>query len=110
MTDNSEPAPSESKKYCVKFKNSWCNKFKFIQKSRKGEGFASLCTVCESDFSIAHGGENDINRHKDTSKHKEYVDAAQQQRKLTNFGGSSATANLNQKVMKAELLFFWFPG
>ena len=110
MTDNSEPAPSENKKYCVKFNNSWCNKFKFIQKSRKGEGFASLCTVYESDFSIAHGGENDINRHKDTSKHKEYVDAAQQQRKLTNFGGSSVAANLNQKVKKAELLFFWFPG
>ena len=108
MTDNSGPAPSENKKYCVKFNNSWCNKFKFIHKSRKGEGFA-LCTVCESDFSNSHGGENDINRHKDTSKCKEYVDAAQQ-RKLTNFGASSVTANLNQKVMKAELLFFWFPG
>ena len=59
MTDNSEPAPSENKKYCVEFNNSWCNKFKFIQKSQKGEGFA-LCTVRESDFSIAHGGENDI--------------------------------------------------
>ena len=35
-----------------------------------------LC--CGSNFSIAHGGENDINRHKDTSKHKGYVDAAQQ--------------------------------
>ena len=57
--------------------NLWCNKFKFIQKSPKGEGFA-LSTVCGSNFSIAHGGENDINRHKDTSKHKGYVDAAQQ--------------------------------
>ena len=34
---------------------------------------------------VAHGGENDINRQKDTSKHKQYVDAAQQQRKLTSF-------------------------
>ena len=56
------------------------------------------CTMCESDFSIAHGGENDINRHKDTSKHKGYRDAAQRQIKLINFGASSATANLNQKV------------
>ena len=37
--------------------------------------------------------------------HRGYVDAAQQQRKLTNFGASSATANLNPKVLKAELLF-----
>ena len=36
-------------------------------------------------------------------KHKEHVDAAQRQRKLINFGASLATANLDQKVMKAEL-------
>ena len=108
MADDSEPVPSKKKKYCVKFNHSWCNKFKFIQKSRKGERFA-LCTVCGSDFSVGHGGENDINRHNDTSKHKGYVDAAQRQRKLTDFGArSSATANLDQKVAKAELLFTGF--
>ena len=46
-----------------------------------------------------------IDRCKDTSKYKGYVDAAQWQRKLTNFGAGSATANLNQKVLKADLLF-----
>ena len=59
--------------------------------------------MCGSDFSVAYGVENDINRHKDTSRHKGYVDAAQRQRKLTNFGASSATANLDKKVVKAEL-------
>ena len=107
IADNSEPAPSKKRIYCVKFNDSWCNKFKFIQKSRKGEGFA-LCTVCGSDFSIAHGGENYINRHKNTSEHRGYVNAAQQQRKLTDIGGSSAAANLNQKVVEAELLFSGF--
>ena len=91
----------------MKFNDSWCNKFKFIQKSHKGEGFA-LCIVCGNNFGVAHGGENDINRHKDTSEHKEYVDAAQRQRKLTDFGANSAIANLDQKVVKAELLFIWF--
>ena len=46
-----------------------------------------------------------IDRYKDTSKHKGHVDAVQRKRKLTNFGASSAIANLNQKVLKAELLF-----
>ena len=73
--DNSEPAPSKKRKYCVKLNHLWCNKSKFIQKSQKGEGFV-LCTVCGSDFSVAHGGESNINRHKDTSKHRGYVDAA----------------------------------
>ena len=68
----------------------------------------ALCTVCRSDFSVARGGENDINRHRDTPKHMGYVDSAQRQRKLTDFGASSVTANLDQKVVKADLLFFGF--
>ena len=65
--------------------------------------------MCTSDFSVTHGAENDINRHKDTSNHKGYVDVAQQQRKLTNFDTSSETANIGQKLVKAELIFssFW---
>ena len=80
----------------MKFNDSWCNKFKFIQKSTKSEGFA-LRTVCGSDFSVVQGGENDINRYKDTSKHKVYVDTAKQERKLTDLGESSVTTNLDQK-------------
>ena len=76
----------------MKFNDSSCNKFKLIQKAAKDEGFA-WCTLCGSDFSVVHGGENDINR----SKHKVYVDAAQQERKLTDLGASSATTNLDQK-------------
>ena len=50
-----------------------------------------------SNFSVVHEGEKDINtnRNKDTSKHKRHVDAAQQQGRLTDFGASSATVNLN---------------
>ena len=33
------------------------------------------------------------------------MDAAQRQRKLTDFGPISATVNLSQNVVKAELLF-----
>ena len=70
----------------MKFNSLWCNnKFELIQISQKGKGFV-LYTVCASDFSLTHGVENDINRQKDTTKHKGYVGPAQQQRKLTNFG------------------------
>ena len=88
--------------YCVKFNDSWCNKFKSIQKYRNGDGF-SLCTVCRSDVSVVHGGESE-----DTSKHKEYMNSTKRQRKLTDFSASSATANLDQKVVKAELPFSSF--
>ena len=91
----------------MKFNDSWCNKFKFIQKSRKGEGFA-LCTVCGNDFSIAHGGGNDIKNTRTPQGIRDiYV---QRQRKLNGFGASSTTRpkNLNQKVVKAELLLSGF--
>ena len=53
----------------------------FTKKYQTGEGFA-LGTVCRSDFSVAYGGENDISRHKDTSKHKGYVDTSQRQKQI----------------------------
>ena len=91
----------------MKFNDSLCNKFKFVQKSRKDEGFA-LCTLCGSDFSVPHGGQNDVSRNNNTSKHKGYVDTVQQQWKLTDFDASWATANLDQKVVEDELLFCSF--
>ena len=107
MANNSVPASSQNKKYCVKFYHLWCKKFKFIQKSWKGEGFV-LRTVCGSDFSMAYGGKNDINRlgrRKYPFKHMGYVDAVQRQRKLTDFVASSA-----KKFWKLNCFFlvFWF--
>lgn len=64
--------------------------------------------MCRSDLSVALGGENNTNRHKDASKHNGYVDAAEQQRKLTNFGVSWVTENFDQKVVKADLFFNGF--
>ena len=72
-----------------------------------GECFA-LCTVSRNDFIVAYGGESDFNGHKDTSKHKGYVGILHNNKKLTNFCASSATANLDIKVVKAKLLFSAF--
>jgi hypothetical protein len=58
MAESTQPV-SKKKKYLVKFKDSWIEKFNFIRKSFKGENFAS-CSVCRCDFNIGHGGENDI--------------------------------------------------
>ena len=99
MAESTEPV-SKKIKYLVKFKDSWIEKFNFIQKSFKGENFAS-CSVCRCDFSIGHGGENDITRHAATPKHKECVESLQKQRKLTDWGASCATSDLDQNVTKA---------
>ena len=106
MAESTQPV-SKKKKYLVKFKDSWIEKFNFIRKSFKGDNFAS-CSDCRCDFSIGHGGENDITRHAATPKHKECVESLQKQRKLTDWGASSATSDLDQNVTKAELLFAGF--
>ena len=51
MGNNSEPAPSKKKRYCVKLNGS---NFKFIQKFWTSEGFA-LSAMFVSDFIVAHG-------------------------------------------------------
>ena len=50
MVDNSEPAWSKNKKYS----------------ENPGKVKVLHYVLCESDFSIAHEGKNDINRHNDT--------------------------------------------
>ena len=82
------------KEYCVKFNDSWCNKFKSIQKSRKGDSFA-LCTVCGSDFSVAHGGKNE-----DMAKHKGYVNVAHR------FWCELSDCKLRPKSSESKTIFF----
>ena len=40
-------------------------------------GYAFYCTVCGCDFSVAHGGKDDVRRHIDSAKHKDNTVAAQ---------------------------------
>ena len=60
------------KKRQVSYCKSWETEFPFLSKSKKGEHYAR-CKLCETDFSIAHGGKNDIDgkgKHITTNKHK----------------------------------------
>ena len=80
------------RRYCVKFNESL----------RNLGGFA-LYTVCRSDFSVAYGGENYINR-----RCIRDMWILRKDKKLTDSGASSATANLDQKVVKTKLIFSGF--
>ena len=59
------PAPKKKKK--------WSDKHSFIKQSRKGDTF-TFCEFCRSNFSVAHGGKNDVMKHIATPKHREYCD------------------------------------
>ena len=115
LGDNSEPAPSRKKRYCVKFNDS---NFKFIQKSWTGLGF-SLSTVCGSDFSVARGGENNINRYKTKTPQNidiwmlinRYLDAAidiLMTKKINWFWSKFSDSKPRPKSSESCTAFFWF--
>ena len=75
MTEAAPPATKKKKRSCH-FDKKWMDEFQGIGRSHKGirkfnsilvfnntgDAFAK-CTLCGSDFSIAHGGRNDVTTH-----------------------------------------------
>ncbi|XP_061913464.1 uncharacterized protein LOC133656395 [Entelurus aequoreus] len=78
--------PSKMKKYACKFQSEWKQEFQFIQDSSKGKGYVA-CKFCRTDFSIEHGGRNDIIIHERRAKHKA---AAAQHRSQSSIMGHLA--------------------
>ena len=100
------PAPKKKKKYLVNFNTKWSDKHSFIKQLRKGDTFA-FCEFCHSNFSVGHGGENNVNKYIATPKHREYYDATKGQKKLTNWT-SSLPKHLEKQAIRAEVLLSGF--
>ncbi|WP_419608145.1 hypothetical protein, partial [Thiolapillus sp.] len=69
-TDEDPSAKNRPKKktYYQNFRQEYRTMYPALRSSAKGPQFAH-CTVCKSDFSIAHGGKNDCKKHCDTQSH-----------------------------------------
>ena len=65
------PSKKPKTQYKQKFKADYRKDFPAITSSRKGESFA-FCTLCKSDFTIAHSGRFDIKRHTESKSHKAF--------------------------------------
>ena len=105
--ENDRSRKAKKKKYLVSFNGEWVTKFNCVKKSRKGERLA-FCSTCATVFGIGYGGENDIKKHIGTPKHKSNITSLKSSRSLTDWGSSTATNKLNEKVSRAELLFSVF--
>ena len=62
------------------------------------------CTLCSSDFSISHGGRNDVTSHEKTNHHKEVAKEASTSKSLFSF----FRPQTQQSVIKAETLWSVF--
>lgn len=100
---SSTSPPRKRKRYYSKFNADWLKAFDFLHRSKKGEQYA-FCTFCHTDFSISHGGKNDIEKHRDTEKHRDsYKRRFQQSTLKTMFNKDSG--GMEDKVCQAEVMF-----
>ena len=76
--------------------------FKFVKASRKGENFA-FCKLCNSDFTIGHGGAHDIRQHEKANKHQLAVSSTTTQPEL-----KFIHTRENLDVIRSEVLFTKF--
>ena len=87
------------------FKSDYTRKYNFIVSSNKSVHYAR-CTICGVDFSIAHGGMNDIDGsrgHVNSAKHKMAAKACAGSQSLMKF-----TSKPDYSVIKAETLMVIF--
>ena len=68
-----------------------------------GDGFAR-CLFCSSDFSITHGGKNDVTSHIKTKRHIEMDKAASASKSVNSF----FKPDIQQSTIKAETLWSLF--
>lgn len=64
----------------------------------------AFCIVCSADFSINHGGMNDIQKHMNSKKHKAFSEIKDKARPISTFFSSSGDLD----VIRAETLFTEF--
>ena len=99
MADNSEPALSKKKRYCVKFNDSLRN---------LGQVKVLLYVLCVEAISVLHMEEKMISIDTKTPQSIRDMWILCNNKILTDFGASSVTTNLDQKVVEAKLLFSGF--
>ena len=83
-----------------------------IARSAKGESFA-YCSLCRSDFSVLHGGLNDIKHHIQGTVHKKRLKDVEQSAQISDFWGESSVGQSScsahtSKVTAAELAMVQF--
>ena len=66
------------------FKKEYSKKWSCISSSRQDE-YSARCTLCSSDFSISHGGANDIQIHVKSKKHQSAVRSSKSTGNIAEF-------------------------
>lgn len=83
--------PPKKPKYASSYKAEWSKKYVFIHPV-EGDKTKVTCGWCKCQFSVSHGGINDVTSHMDTKKHRQNDKAINSSRSLASMfavGGDS---------------------
>lgn len=89
-----------SKKRGCKFNDDLRSEFPFIKKTKSD--YMVKCEKCNGEFSISHGGKNDISKHLETQKHKRYLNTAASSSKIQEFFRKTTYGDEEKKLALAE--------
>ena len=102
----SNAPPQKKKRRMQKFLSDYSQRWPVLKPSDMGESYAR-CTVCQSSFSIAHGGANDCATHVNGARHRKYADTMSGQASINTFFVQKRSDEAD-KVTRAELLWTEF--
>ncbi|RXN16033.1 zinc finger protein 862-like [Labeo rohita] len=80
----SEAPPSSIKKRRCGYKKDWENEYLWL-KGVEGDTERAFCDLCKTSFSIGHGGEYDVKRHRLTETHKKRVQQKETSKSMDAF-------------------------
>ena len=93
-----------------RFKTEYRHQWPFIIQSKKGP-FHAFCRYCASDFTISHGGRNDVGQHIKTKAHEKNTTTVRATKSISSFfssANSDESKKRSEQLMTAELMMAQF--
>lgn len=100
--ESSLRTPEKKKRRLVHFNEIWKEKYNWI--SRGKDDYNAKCSTCNHNFTISHGGENDVRRHLQSKYHIANVQASASTSKISKFFVSKQS-KAHEDVAFAEVSF-----
>lgn len=99
--NSSYRTPKKKIKRVCTFQEIWLKSYSWLKPAK--ENVKAHCTLCQKEFTISHGGKNDLNRHQDRTEHKKKEESARSTTSLKLFLKNDQLTSIEEKVMAAEI-------
>lgn len=96
-----ERSTVKAMKYSCTWKPDYSKDFPHFTASKKSPNHA-YCVLCKQDFSIRHGGRNDLQKHKKTLSHSQAENNSSDTSSFKSFFTMKTTSDLEESTIHAE--------